>query len=194
VEFDAGRDGVALHEESMRVNFIARRTISIDGKLDDWKGILPQPIRVAGTGGPSFIGEMLFPFMKFKSQQSEGFAVGYVAHDDNHFYFAAKIADDTPQDCTQRFAIRDPDADFYPEVAYEAVDKRGRQVEPGEHVKLREHRWPKNVRRFSYRRWPDIPSSMPQIARDNVLIGFNVIPLGQDGWESHLPGRMPKFL
>ena len=35
---------------------------------------------------------------------------------------------------------------------------------------------------------------MPQAARDNVLIAFNAIPLGQDGWESHLSGRMPKFV
>lgn len=35
---------------------------------------------------------------------------------------------------------------------------------------------------------------MPQLARDNVLIAFNAIDLGRDGWESHLPGRMPKFV
>ena len=102
-----------------------------------------------------------------------------MAHDDDYFYFAAKIADDTPQDGTYRFATRDPDADFYPEVSYEPVDKRGRVVELGRQATLREHRWPEGVRRFSYRRWPDIPSSMPQIARDNVLIAFNAIPTGR---------------
>jgi hypothetical protein len=178
----------------MHVNYIVRRTIDIDGKLDDWGSAFPQPIYVAGTGGPGFTEEMLYPFAKFKPQQSEGLAVGYVAYDNDHFYFAAKIADNTPQDGTQRFATRDPDADFYPEVSYEPVDERGRQVEFGKHAKLREHLWPQGVRRFSYRRWPDIPSGMPQIARDNVLIAFNAIPLGEDGWESHLPGRMPKFV
>ena len=72
LEFDAGKDGIARHEESMRVNFIARRTIHVDGKLDDWKGTLPQPIRVAGAGGPSFEQAMLFPFQDFNSQQSAG--------------------------------------------------------------------------------------------------------------------------
>ncbi len=193
-EFDAGADGIALHSESMRVNFIARRTIHVDGKLDDWKNALPQPIEVSDAAGPGFTEEMLFPFVKFESAQSQGLAVGYVAHDDDYFYFAAKIADDTPHNGARRFATRDPDADFYPDVSYEPVDERGRQVEFGDHEKLREHRWPEGVRHFSYRRWPDIPSSMPQIARDNVLIAFNAIPLGQDGWESHLPGRMPKFV
>jgi hypothetical protein len=194
LKFDAGKDGIARHEEAMRVNYIVRRKIKIDGRLDDWKGALPQPIGVTGSGGPSFTEAMLFPFAEFEPKESEGLAVGYVAHDDDYFYFAAKIADDTPQNGTQRFATRDPDDDFYPEVSYEPVDERGRQVELGEHAELREHRWPEGVRRFSYRRWPDIPSSMPQIARDNVLIAFNAIPLGEDGWESHLPGRMPKFV
>ncbi len=194
LEFDAGDHGIARHSESMRVNFIARRKIRIDGKLDDWKGTLPQPIRIAEAGGAGFTEEMLFPFVKFGSGRSQGLAVGYLAHDDDYFYFAAKIADDTAQDGSKRFAKRDPDADFYPEVCYEPVDGRGRQVEFGQHEKLRTHRWPEGVRRFSYRRWPDIPSSMPQIARDNVLIAFNAIPLGKDGWQSHLPGRMPKFV
>jgi hypothetical protein len=192
--FDAGPDGIARHEETLRVNTIARRRIRIDGRLDDWQGILPQPIDATGSGGPSFEQAMLFPFEAFTSNHSGGVAVGYVAHDDDYFYFAAKIADDTPQDGTVRFATRDPDADFYPDISYEPVDERGRRVELGKQRSLREHRWPQGVRRFSYRRWPDIPSSMPQLPRDNVLIAFNAIPLGEDGWESHLPGRMPKFV
>ena len=194
VTFEAPGAGMAVHEETMRVNLISRRTIEVDGKLDDWKGALPQPIRIAEAGGPSFEEAMLYPFEQFDSQQSEGIAVAYVAHDDDYFYFAVKIADDTPQDGTQRFATRDPDADFYPAVSYEPVDDRGRRVDVGDHAEMREHRWPEGVRRFSYRRWPDIPSSMPQISRDNVLIAFNAIPMGEDGWETHLPGRMPKFV
>ncbi len=194
VTFDAGKDGIARHDETMRVNVISARTIRVDGKLDDWSGALPQSICVAGESGPDFEQAMLYPFQTFKAEQSEGVAIAYLAHDDDCFYFAAKIADNTPQDGTKRFATRDPDADFYPEVSYEPVDSRGRQVAAGEHAELREHRWPAGVRRFSYRRWPDIPSSMPQIARDNVLIAFNAVPLGEDGWQSHLPGRMPKFV
>ncbi len=192
--FNAGDAGLARHEETMRVNVISRRTIAVDGKLDDWKGVLPQAIDIAGDGGPGFEEAMLYPFHKFEAEQLEGVAVGYVAHDDAHFYFAAKIADNTIDEGTKRFASREEDADFFPEVAYEPIDKRGRTVAFGEHESLREHRWPEGVRQFSYRRWPDIPSSMPQIARDNVLIAFNAIPMGEDGWQTHLPGRMPKFV
>ncbi|HYW79420.1 MAG TPA: hypothetical protein VE890_07560, partial [Thermoguttaceae bacterium] len=88
LQFDAGEDGVARHQETMRVNVVARRTIAVDGKLNDWSGALPQPIRVAGDGGPSFEEAMLYPFQAFESQQAEGVAIGYVAHDDEYFYFA----------------------------------------------------------------------------------------------------------
>ena len=98
--FDAGGDGIARHNETMRVNLIARRTTNVDGKLDDWNGVLPQLIDVAGDGDPSFEEAMLCPFQRFESQQSEGVAVGYVAHDDDHFYFAAKIADGTTDEGT----------------------------------------------------------------------------------------------
>jgi len=50
------------------------------------------------------------------------------------------------------------------------------------------------VRRFSYRRWPMIPSGMPQQPLDNVLLAFNAIPLAQKDWQTHLPGRFPKFI
>lgn len=194
LRFDAGPLGRAVHHEDMHVNWIHRRTIRVDGKLDDWKGTLPQTIDVTGPGGPSLTEAMLYPFERFDTEQSGGLAVAYLACDDDHFYFAAKIADDTLDDGTWRFSTRDPDADYYPEVCYEPVDDRGRTVAREEAAELRPLRWPEGVRRFSYRRWPDIPSSMPQIARDNVLLGFNAIPLGEDGWQSHLPGRMPKFV
>jgi hypothetical protein len=201
LRFDAGPHGVAVHEEDLHVNWIARRTIQVDGRLDDWRGVLPQIVRADDAAEPSFEEAMWLPFAQVKAAQTGGLAVGYLAHDDDCFYFAAKIADDTPHAGTVRFETRDEDADFYPAVSYSRVPdssagKRrrdaGAAAEPAE--RLVEHVWPAGVRRFSYRRWPLIPSSMPQQLFDNVLIGFNAIPLGEDGWLSHLPGRMPKFV
>ncbi|RMD79970.1 MAG: hypothetical protein D6820_07420, partial [Lentisphaerae bacterium] len=54
----------------------------------------------------------------------------------------------------------------------------------------KEHQWPEGVRRYSYRRGFDCPWNY---GNDNVLLAFNVIPAGQDGWMSHLPGRIPRF-
>ena len=177
MRFDAGEAGLAIHEETMRVNWISRKSITVDGKLDDWAGALPQTINVSGEGG-SFEERMWLPFVDF-SGESDGLATGYVAHDDEHFYFAAKVADDSVDEGTVRFAERDEEADFYPEVSFD-----------GE----KELRWPEGVRRFSYRRRPELPSGHGSAPHDNVLIAFNAIPMVEDGWDSHLPGRMPKFI
>jgi hypothetical protein len=188
VTFDAGRDGMAVHEEQMHVNWISRKSIIVDGKLDDWRGVLPQTIKTDEAAKQSFEESMWLPFAEFEAGRARplgagGFALGYMAYDDEHFYFAAKIADDTPHPGTLRFATRDEDADFYPKVCYE--------IKRGERIK---HVWPKGVRRFSYRRWPLLPSAIPQKSFDNVLIGFNAIPMEQDEWMTHLPGRMPRFI
>ncbi len=183
VEFDAGEEGVAVHDEEMHVNLIHQRSISVDGKLDDWKGAIPQTIVTDESAKRSFEESMWMPFETLDSTQSEGLAIAYLAYDDNNFYFAAKIADETPSPGTLRFETRDEDADFYPKVSYEIKDD-----EKIEHV------WPDGVRHFSYRRWPATPSSIPQRSFDNVLIGFNPIPMQEDEWQTHLPGRMPKFV
>jgi hypothetical protein len=189
--FDAGPAGVAVHEESLHVNLISRRTIAVDGRLDDWKGALPQTIRSEEASGRSFTEAMWLPFEKFDAAQAGGLATGYLAYDQEGFYFAAKIADDTPFPGTIRFKTRDHDADFYPEVC--RGPSQGHRARDGE-AQLAEYRWPEGVRRFSYRRWPAIPSGYSSHPLDNVLIAFNAIPMEQDEWVTHLPGRMPAFI
>ena len=116
--FDAGADGRAVHHESMHCNVVARRSIVVDGKLDDWKGVLPQTVRGEGAG-PSLTEAAWFPFAKYDTTVRQGFATGYLAYDDEGFYFAAKVADDTPHPGTVRFETRNDDAYFYPEVSRE---------------------------------------------------------------------------
>jgi len=182
VVVDAGEDGTAVHYEPVRVNMIHRRTIKVDGKLDDWRGALPQIIETAEAAKRSFTEEMWLPFEKLEAGEAGGFAAGYLAYDDEHFYFAAKVADDSPHPGTLRFETRDDSQFFYPETSY-STNKRGEKVA---------HHWPDGVRRFSYRRRPIIPSGG---GFDNIQIAFNAIPMDEDPiWLSHLPGRMPGFI
>ncbi len=118
VRFNAGRDGRAEHDEIMHANVIARRSINVDGKLDDWRGVLPQS--VSGTDGPRELTEAAwFPFTSFGSNVSGGLATGYTAYDSKYFYFATKVADSTPSEGSVRFETRDDNQYFYPETSSE---------------------------------------------------------------------------
>ncbi len=181
--FDAGDHGISIHKEEMHVNWISHKTIDVDGNLNDWSGAIPQTIQTEEAAKQSFEESMWLPFAEWKEGRTGGLAVAYLAWDDKNFYFAAKIADETEHHGTPRFETRDENADFYPKVSYEMKD--GKKIE---------HVWPDGVRHFSYRRWPHVPTGMPQNSFDNVLIGFNAIPMVEDEWETHLPGRMPKFI
>jgi len=128
--FDAGADGKAIHDETLHVNQIAKRTITVDGKLGDWKGVLPQSITAKGTGAPTLTEAAWLPFKNFAHDLKAGVATSYMAYDNHYFYFAAKIADDSPDDGTFRFATLDPNQFFYPETSYE-ID-RDKRLQPQE--------------------------------------------------------------
>jgi len=172
---DAGPDGRAVHQEEMHVNFISKRTIRVDGDLDDWTGILPQVVPGVAIQA-ALTEEAWLPFKNFTRGASEGLSTTYVAYDDSNFYFAAKIADSTPDPGMVRFSARDDDSYFYPD---RATGLDGAQLT-----------WPAGVRHYSYRKNFDIPSGSGE--HDNVLIAFNV--LENKPWLSHPPGVMPRFI
>ncbi|HUU97514.1 MAG TPA: hypothetical protein VM487_17400, partial [Phycisphaerae bacterium] len=116
--FDAGKDGKAVHYEDTHVNLIARRTVNVDGKLDDWEGVLPQTVRADEKAALSLTESAWFPFKQFDDSIDKGLANGYLAYDDKFFYFAAKVADSSPDDGTCRFETRNDDEFYYPEVCY----------------------------------------------------------------------------
>ena len=116
--FDAGADGRSIDEDKVHVNLISHRTITVDGKLDDWKGVLPQPVAGAGIGA-NMTEKAWLPYEKFDDSVKTGVATAYLAYDDKNFYFAARIADNTPDLGMVRTATRDDDAYFYPEKSYQ---------------------------------------------------------------------------
>ena len=171
----SGEDGEAVHEEDMHVNYIARRPIHVDGDLSDWQGVLPEVVPGINLG-PNMTEEAWLPFKDFGNFVPTGLATVYLAYDDDNFYFAAKIADDTPDPGMVRFATRDDDSYFYPDLV---TGRDGRML-----------KWPDGVRRYSYRKNFDIPSGSGE--HDNVQIAFNV--LEQKPWLSHPPGVMSRFI
>jgi hypothetical protein len=121
-----------------------------------------------------------WPFKPFDTSARSGYSVGYLAYDKDFFYLAVKAADRTRDPGTVRFETRSEDESFYPEVCYKGKDKTPLK-------------WPEGVRRFSYRRNPDLPDGTTP-PKDNVQIGFNVLAPAQKESLETLPGTMPKYV
>ena len=122
---DFGADGVVAHEEELRVNQIAKRTIVIDGKLDDWKDVIPQPVEFSGQQTATLTEKAWLPFATADESVKKGMAVSWLAYDADNFYFAARINDTTPDAGMPRFADTTHwDDYFYPEVSYQAATPR----------------------------------------------------------------------
>ena len=113
----ASKAGAAPLDETIHANVISRLTPTIDGDLRAWKDALPQTI-AGGGSAPSTTEAAWFPFKNFDATQKNGLATGYLGYDDNNFYFAAKIADATPDAGMVRQSTRDDDSYFYPETSY----------------------------------------------------------------------------
>src|SRR6202042_2418695 len=129
------------------------------------------------------------PFEKFDKSQTQGFATGYMAYDDNYFYFAAKVADATPDGGTLRFATRDDDEYFYPEKSQGTEH----ELQRNQTAPLLDFTWPEGVRRYSYRKDAYLPcGSAP--AFDNVQIGFNVLNSADKWCLPNPPGTMPGYI
>lgn len=193
VTFDGGPNGTVTHREGIHCNVIAHQTIIVDGKLDDWQGVLPQTV-TAGAASRTLTEAAWFPFKAFNANVGVGFATGYLAYDDRNFYFAAKVADDTPDPGMVRFATRNDNDYFYPETSYAVRLKNPgiAPVAPGDADTPQALTWPAGVRRYSYRKDPELPSGNTP-AHDNVQIAFNVLPQSEKPWYPHPPGVMFGF-
>ena len=185
LRFDGGKDGTAVLDESLHANVIARRTIRIDGKLDDWKGVLPQIVACNRDSGPNLTEKAWLPYVNFPEKSGAGLTVAYLAYDDKNFYFAAKVSDSTPDGGEARIATRDDDQYFYPEKS--SVVERDKT---GKVTRRIEKTWPQGVRRFTYRTEKyDYPCG-----GDAVQIAFNVLPQEAKGMLAYPPGTMDRFM
>jgi hypothetical protein len=172
--FDGGADGQARHEETLHVNYVAKRSIAIDGDLGDWKGVVPQSVGEAQRIGRSMTEAAYLPFQAAGQSRGPGAATAWLAYDAESFYFAARVSGRGRG--MVRFEKRDDDRYFYPEKVTDA----GKEVT-----------WPAGVRRFSYRKDPDLPSGNGQF---NLQIAFNAVPAEEKPMRTHPPGTMPRFM
>jgi len=168
--FDAGKDGAVSHAELMHVAYIAKRTIAVDGSLDDWQGVIPQTS--AQRIGTSETEKAYLPFKDWNLQSSGASVTAWLAYDDKFFYFAAKVPE---IEGLPRFETRNDDDYFYPDK----VLSQGKELT-----------WPQGVRRFSYRKDFEVPAGN---GKHNVQIAFNVIPPESKDHLQYPPGTMPHF-
>jgi hypothetical protein len=168
--FDDGEGGTVKHAELMHVNQIAKRTVTIDGNLDDWQGVIPQTS--AQRVGASETEKAYLPFKDWEQQSGGGTAMAWMAYDEKFFYFAAKVPS---MEGLPRFETRNDDDYFYPDK----VLSKGKELT-----------WPSGVRYYSYRKDFDVPSGN---GKHNVQIAFNVIPPEKKDHLRYPPGTMPRF-
>ena len=119
------------------------------------------------------------PYTQFDATAKKGLASGYLAYDDQNFYYAAKIADNTPDPGTIRVETRNDDEFFYPEKVY---------LPDGKVMT-----WPAGVRRYTYAKTPVLPAgNAPNF--DNVQLAFNVLSEEQKPWYAYPKGTLPHFV
>lgn len=195
VGFEVDGANMAAHEELIRCNVISKQSVKVDADLSDWEGALPLPVFSTGGADLSFQEEM-YKMGSKATRHEAGAANGYAAYDEDYFYFAAKIKDSSEFVGSIRYAERDDDSFFYPEVSYSQQvikpkdkKKRGRESVKSVGGKTK-HVWPEGVRRYAYRRNIDCPWNNEI---DNVLIAFNATEAGEDETLSHFPGTMPGY-
>ena len=189
VRFDAAGDGLALHDEVVRCNVIAKRAITVDGKLDEWQGVLPQTITSDGTVDRTDAEAAWWPGKPYAPTAKKGLATAWLAYDEHGMHVALRIADEQQAKGMIRFATRDDDASFWPETVhplkYEKKDDKWVEVGVGDPIT-----WPTGVRRHTYATWATLPFGD---GIDSVQIGFNVRAEDDKPWYAYPKGTFRQF-
>ena len=122
---DFGADGVIPLYEDVRVDLIDHRTITVDGKLEDWANAIPQPVEFSGAQTATLTEKAWLPFVAADEAVKKGVAVSWLAYDEANFYFASRINDTSPSEGLPRFSDNGFwDESFYPAVSYAPASPR----------------------------------------------------------------------
>jgi len=105
--------GNAEYEENLNVAVAVKKTIKIDGKLDDWKDI--PGVMIVATKEKTDLTELLRrPWLDMKEKQPDGtFGEVKLAWDDKFLYVAAMVNDPTDEKSPIRMEGRDENSYFH---------------------------------------------------------------------------------
>lgn len=103
LDYKATFNGQTWEEPSrIQVAYAPKKTVTIDGSLDDWEGV-PTVSMVDNSTG-DFLTAVLNPNLREEvEKQTTGAAISRTTYkaktawDDDYFYFAAEVSDETPQ-------------------------------------------------------------------------------------------------
>jgi hypothetical protein len=178
VTFNAGGDGTATHEESLRVEPIAKRNITVDGNLDDWNGHLPQPILAEQGMGESLTERAYLPFLSRDAGPGappKGRRRRLRRKRREQLLLRGAHRRRTP--VRWQRPLRHP--------RRRPVLLSGEGVREREGAGLARRRPP-----LSYRKDPDLPRGTGRTASSRL----QRLPTEQKSWLPYLPGTMPRFM
>lgn len=142
--------GAADWSEVLHDLVVRRRTVEVDGRLDDWKGI-PAVLAYPDVPGPASAESMWRPFLEGRAGGSSNrFAELRLAWDAHSLYVAAQVSDPTPSLGHLRLEQWDQDQYFH-SAADDAVCE---QLRPFESLILRLERDPADSNVLHHVDWP----------------------------------------
>ena len=105
--------GNADYSEVMNAVYAPKRTITVDGNLDDWKGI-PSITVVGGKAQVEMSELMRRPWLELTHDLPTNNILSFqVAWDENYLYMAARVYDSTPTEPRPRMEGRDENKYFH---------------------------------------------------------------------------------
>jgi len=177
--------GNADWKEVLNAAIVPKRTITVDGNLDDWKDI--PSVTLVGTPQKAEITELLRrPWLELKDEQPEGnFAEFKLAWDESFLYVAARVNDPTPQSDLPRLEGRNEDEWFHSAASdtrepYATFLKKfpGRSFAEVPHVYSKSPEWNIPFRRDRLQIALDVADGWHDLTptTDKVPYGFHAVP------------------
>jgi len=166
--------GNAEYAESMNAAIVSKKTIVVDGNLDDWKDVSGVTV-IAGVQAADLAEKMRRPWLDIKEELPQGNLGEFkIAYDENFLYISARVNDATPD--IEKPLFSTVPADYYYHTA---------ESDKEEPYKTFIEDFNKKFPDAKYKSFADVPfvwKRSPEMyipfRRDRLQIGLDVT----DGW------------